>query len=100
MRLTIIPDDSSVYKDGVMKAEGVPALDLTVCGIPTSVRALQWYDTYGEIEFSAPSPGAPRPPNQPITELPQWALNCVAVWDAWSPPAPSLPQESPEGVQP
>jgi hypothetical protein len=100
MRLTIIPNDNAVYKDGVMKAWTTPPLNLTDCGIPEGVHALQWYETYGEIEFSPFGPGAPQPPNQVITELPQWALNCVAVWDAWSPPPPpDAAQPTVEGAQ-
>lgn len=95
MRLTIIPIDNAVYKDGVMKAWALPALDLATCGIPANVHALQWYDTYGDIEFDAPQPGAPKPPNEAITELPQWAINCVAVWDAWSPPPPPPETDQP-----
>ena len=48
MRLTIIPVDNfvSVSGDG---SHG--PLDLSVCGIPADVHALQWYDTRGWIEF-------------------------------------------------
>jgi hypothetical protein len=94
MRLTIIPSDKAVYKDGVMKAWTAPELDLSGCGIPSNCHALQWYDTYGEIEFD----GNPRPPNEAITQLPQWALNCVAVWDAWTPPPPP-DQPTTDGAQ-
>lgn len=99
MRLTIIPSDNAVYKDGVMKAWTSPALDLSGCGIPSNVHALQWYDTVGEIEFDPPTPVSPKPQNQQINELPQWALNCVAVWDAWSPPKPSEEQPTVSGAQ-
>jgi hypothetical protein len=97
MRLTIIPADKAVYKDNVMKAWALPELDLSNCGIPVNVHALQWYDTYGEIEFSS-NPGEPKPPNQSISELPEWALNCVSVWDAWE-PALTLPSENQPVVQ-
>jgi len=95
MRLTIIPSDNAVYKDGVMKAWTDPALDLSGCGTPANVHALQWYDSVGEIEFDGQTPGFPKPPNQQITQLPQWALNCVAVWDAWSPPPSPTPKNQP-----
>jgi hypothetical protein len=100
MRLTIIPADKAVYKDGVMKAWAAPALDLSGCGIPANCHALQWYDTYGEIEFNPVQPGYPQPPNEQITELPQWALNCVAVWDAWVPAPPPPPPPPPPESQP
>jgi len=95
MRLTIIPSDNAVYKDGLMKAWTTPALDLSGCGIPENVHALQWYDTVGEIEFVGETPVSPKPPNQQINELPQWALNCVGAWDAWSPPPPPAPENQP-----
>ena len=59
MKLTIIPSDSAIYKDGVVRE-----LDLSTCGIPENVHALQWYDTFGEIEFSS-NPGQPKPANEP-----------------------------------
>ena len=93
MRLTIIPSDSAVYKDGIVRE-----LDLSTCGIPENVHALQWYDTFGEIEFSS-NPGQPKPANETISELPAWANNCVAVWDAWTPPAPPPDQPVVEGAQ-
>lgn len=99
MRLTIIPSDNAVYKDGVMKAWINPALDLSSCGIPSNVHALQWYGTYGDIEFDPAEPDSPKPPNAHITELPSWALNCVEVWDAWSPPpVPPAPENQPTVV--
>lgn len=70
-RLTIIVKDSAVYRDqGVLMN-----LDLTSCGIPTDVHALQWFNNEGHIEYFGPVP------NSNITELPSWASNCVAVWE-------------------
>ena len=82
MRITIIPSDNAVYKDGAIRT-----LDLSTCGIPQDVHALQWYDSLGEVEFSS-GPGQPKPANETISELPVWANNCVAAWDAWTPPPP------------
>jgi hypothetical protein len=87
MRLTIIPIDNAVYVDGVCR---VP-LDLSVCNIPSNVHALQWYETEGEVEFD----GKPKPANEDITALPEWALACVGVWEAWTPPAPPPAQDQP-----
>ena len=85
MKLTIIPSDSFVAVD----ADGShQPLDLSTCGIPTDVHALQWFDTRGWIEFVDVDPFTPKPPNQDITELPQWANDCVLVWQNWTPPAP------------
>lgn len=86
MKLTIIPSDGFVNVDGDPKH--IP-LDLSGCGVPVDVHALQWFDVQGWIEFSDPiDPFMPKPPNQVITELPQWANNCVEVWQDWVPPAP------------
>lgn len=77
MRLTIIPVDNSVYVDGMFKDN----LNLTSCGIPNGVNALQWYDTRGWIEpMDDNDPFTPKQPNQDIFELPEWALNCYQVW--------------------
>ena len=89
MRLTIIPVDNfvSVGGDG---SRG--PLDLSVCGIPADVHALQWYDTRGWIEFrDDEDPFTPKPANQDITALPAWAEACVSVWQQWTPPAPPEP---------
>lgn len=70
-RLTIIINDSAVYRDqGVLMG-----LDLSNCGIPSGVHALQWSNNVGHIEYSGPIP------NDNITELPEWANNCIAVWE-------------------
>lgn len=45
MRLTIIPEDNAVYKDGYL----IEGLDLT--SLPSNIHAIQWYDTYGEVEY-------------------------------------------------
>ncbi len=71
MKLTIIPVDGAVYKDGYSYSK----LDLS--SVPANVHALQWYETEGEIEFS----GRPKPQNETITELPSWVNTCVAKWD-------------------
>lgn len=90
MRLTIIPIDLAVYVDGECRAP----LDLSGCGIPADIHALQWYSTRGWIEFTDDGdPFTPRQPNQDITELPAWADACVQVWEASPPPEP--PPEDP-----
>ena len=70
MRLTIIPSDQAVYKDGVTYAP------LNMASVPANVHALQWFDVSGWIEFKDYSP------NQDITELPSWADTCVQEWEA------------------
>jgi len=70
-RLTIVPVDSAVYRDQAV----FMGLDLSICNIPEDVHALQWLNNTGWIEFVDPIP------NEDITELPQWALDCVQVWE-------------------
>lgn len=92
MKLTIIPDDSYVAVDGDNTHQ---PLDLATCNIPQDVHALQWFDTKGWIEFDDPTdPFSPKPPNEIIETLPEWALACVGVWEAWTPPAPPPPPEN------
>jgi hypothetical protein len=93
MKLTIIPSDDAVYIDGVMKAYAPLPLDLTQCGIPSNVHALQWANTAGWIEFED-NPDGTKPPNEAITVLPEWALLCVDAWEMWKPYVPPTPPNS------
>lgn len=89
MRLTIIPSDSFVAVDGDGSHQ---PLDLSTCGIPADVHALQWYDTRGWIEFNDDAdPFTPKAPNEDITTLPEWAAACLGTWQLWTPPAPPEP---------
>jgi hypothetical protein len=72
MKLTIITADNAVYKDDVSYS----GLDLSSCGIPANVWALQWQNTTGWIEDKSALVD-----NQTITELPAWATACVTKWD-------------------
>jgi hypothetical protein len=75
MKLTIIPVDGTVNKDGKAYLE----LDFSSCGIPADVHALQWEEyepNKGHIEFKSPLIQ-----NQNITELPSWANACVVKWE-------------------
>lgn len=75
MRLTIIPKDQTVYKDGVSFSE------LNWRGTPANIHALQWFTNKGWIEFTAEDEiSGARPANEEITELPQWALNALDAW--------------------
>jgi hypothetical protein len=74
MKLTIIPVDGAVYKDGYSYS----GLDLSAA--PSNVHALQWKDTKGWIEFTDNDDGT-KPQNEAITELPSWANACVTKWD-------------------
>ena len=70
-RLTILPVDGAVYRDAGNYLE----LDLSGCGIPADVHALQWDGSAGTIEFTDARE------NEEITALPDWANACIAKWD-------------------
>lgn len=89
MRLTIIPVDGSVGEDGVFYND----LDLSSCGIPADIHALQWDDVAGWIEFKDPVP------NQPITELPEWVNCCMTKWTEANTPIPPPPPQPPTAEQ-
>jgi len=74
MKLTIIPVDGAVYKDGYSYS------GLNLAAAPSNVHALQWKDTKGWIEFTDNDDGT-KPQNEVITELPSWANACVTKWD-------------------
>ena len=70
-RLTILPVDGTVYRD----AGDYSDLDLSGCGVPADVHALQWDGSVGTIEFTDTRE------NEEITALPEWANACAAKWD-------------------
>jgi hypothetical protein len=88
MRIVIIKPTNTVRKADI-SYEG---LDLSSCGLPDNLWALQWSGSSGHIEYDSPMIQ-----NDPITELPAWANACIAVWEAKdyavnNPPAPT-PEE-------
>lgn len=80
MQLTIIPIDGTVNENG----KAFIGLDLSSCGIPSNVRALQWKETAGWLEFWDQ-------PNEDITALPSWVDCCLAAWTAADNPPPPVP---------
>ncbi len=88
MLLTIIPVDGNVIKDKV----GYIGLDLSSCGIPSNVRALQWQETTGWIEFWDQQ-------NEDITSLPSWVDCCLAVWTVANTPVPPSPPTAEQNKQ-
>jgi hypothetical protein len=44
---------------------------------------LQWYETYGELEFkrSFVDNQLVHPSNQMLTKLPEWSSSCTAKWN-------------------
>ncbi len=93
MRITIIPEDGAVYKDGV----SFSGLDLGA--IPAGVRAVQWYETHGEVEYFPVVQGGESavPQNQIINEITQFqpALDAwQAAYDAANtPPSPPTTEQ-------
>jgi hypothetical protein len=89
MRLVILAETSTVNKDGFAYSY----LNLSGCGVPADVWALQWYSTFGHIEFVSPLSQ-----NQDITVLPDWANAALAVWqtkydEEHAPPPPPTPEQ-------
>jgi hypothetical protein len=82
MKLTIIPADGSVGENGKFYLD----LDLSSCGIPADVHALQWQDVAGWIEYNSALIE-----NEPITELPAWANACMVKWTEANTPVPPAP---------
>lgn len=76
MNLTIINEDNAVYVDGMVLA----GLNLTTTNIPENVHALQWKVNLGWIEFQDNSDFT-KPANEIINVLPDWANNCVTVFN-------------------
>jgi hypothetical protein len=68
MRITIIPVDSKIVIDGIV------ANDVDLSWVPENVHAVQWFDTYGEIELLT------REPNIDITELGIYS-QAVPIWE-------------------
>lgn len=74
MRVTILPDDSSVSVDG----EGYGGLDLSF--MDADVHAVQWYDTHGEVERKDPVTKK-MTGNEEITSFDQFQ-QAITVWQA------------------
>lgn len=97
MRLIILTETSTVTSNVPDSQTGecyyYDNLDLTSCNIPSDVWALQWFDTYGHIEFKDPLLQ-----NQNISELPSWAIAAEQIWHIkydqdHAPPSPPTPEE-------
>lgn len=71
-RVTILVPDNGVYLD----QGAFNNLPLDDCGIPPEIRALDWRDGKGELHHYDISKL-----HISITELPQWALNCIAKFE-------------------
>jgi hypothetical protein len=65
--------DNAVYLDNGAYLN----LDLSDCGVPQEIRALDWKNNQGELHHYDTSIR-----HVPITELPDWAIKCVEKWEA------------------
>jgi hypothetical protein len=88
MKLTIIPVDGTVIEDGVSYTN----LDLSSCVIPADVRALQWIEVSGWLEYWGKQ-------NENITELPSWVECCLLKWDEANTPVPPSPPTAEDNKQ-
>lgn len=77
MRLTIISDDKTVIIDGVYK-------HLENLVIDANIHAVQWYDTWGEIEYRSTRDGKPQ--NEVIEDISPFQ-NIIDLWQntVWPP---------------
>ena len=75
MRVTIVGADTAVYTEhGVYEIPAITAL------IPEGVANLHFQDGRGFIEYKLDIDWN-KPNNTIITELPEWAVACRAMWD-------------------
>ena len=83
MKLTIISDDKTVIIDGVYKY-------LENLVIDANIHAVQWYDTWGEIEYRSTREG--KPANEIIEDISPFQ-NVIDLWNetVW-PPVIELPK--------
>jgi hypothetical protein len=72
MKLSIIPSDKAVYKDGLCYSD----LDLSSANIPADIHALQWDNDTGHIEYKNNVK-----PIETIDTLPSWADAALALWE-------------------
>jgi hypothetical protein len=71
MKLSIIPSDKAVYKDGLCYLD----LDLSSVNIPVDIHALQWDNNAGHIEYKNNVKLA-----EAIDTLPSWANEAYKIW--------------------
>jgi hypothetical protein len=76
MHLTIIPVDKAVYEDGICYQNLV-----LPSSIPANIHVLQWSSDVSEgwLEFKKNLDGS-LSGNEPIYELPNWAIECEQLW--------------------
>jgi hypothetical protein len=62
MRVTIVADDNAVYVGG-------QALAVDLTGLDTEIHAVQWYETWGEIEYRYDAASNFKKPNERIIDI-------------------------------
>lgn len=72
MKLTIIPEDKVIVKDGSALQFSNDLNDYISSSIPSDVHALQWKENSGEIEYVEHGKS-----NESISVLPDWANECA-----------------------
>lgn len=73
MRITIVVDDNMVIVQGHGETVDCAAL------IPQGIHAVQWFDCWGEIEYSTDLETSERKPNARITDFSPFQF----LADAW-----------------
>lgn len=73
MRLTIIP------KDGTVIIDGEPYTNLDLSFIDSSVHAVQWYETQGEVELKDPATGS-MTGHRTITDITEYQT-AITLWE-------------------
>lgn len=84
MRVTIIPADGTVIKDNVAYTE------LTFTLNEPNIHAVQWYDTFGEVELMDARGRIVE--NRAITDLSPYQSALTAWQDRHDNPPPPIPQ--------
>lgn len=77
MRVTIVP------RDGVVSIDGEARGPFDLSYIDREVSAVQWYDTWGEVELADVDNGHVHS-NVRITDLAPYA-RAVSSWVSWTP---------------
>jgi hypothetical protein len=73
MRVSIVADDNLVLIEGIPYTVDCSAL------VAQGIHAIQWYSTFGEVEFATDLETGHRKPNERITD----ASPFRALIDAW-----------------
>jgi hypothetical protein len=77
MKVAVIPQDKTVYKDGVSMT------NLTLPTCPADIHAAQWNTETGSgwIEFSDNLDGTKSKPNETLTAIPDWLTDAMNEFD-------------------